>query len=388
MGAYSEYMLNIQASADTGSERSNPASINDASGNRVMDNTHHRHDHGVTVTQPLIDLGVISDILSGTNKQNIATTDERDVREGIAYDTMSTYLGLLQSRISILLADQYKGYLDDLAQRMQARVAGGGAASADLDRIRGRETAAESARLEVLGEYQSGIAEFKRLTNVVPSQLVVPANLIPGIPPTREDALKHAYKENPSYVGALEKIDLAASERDKSFSGLLPKLSAQYSDSYSFNAGGAAEGNPVDGVYPTQRTRSLMLVAQWALGAPNVTTGISGIAKQREMNMRSLDIRGRIEQGIQTGYAAVNAARERERVLRTSIEADEHVVTSFEAQYNNGTRSLFDMLDAYEQLYNARLNLMRTVIAEAKATYQVRRQMGDLRDSILASERR
>ncbi|MDE1902088.1 MAG: TolC family protein [Alphaproteobacteria bacterium] len=387
MGAYSEYLPTVQLSADTGPERSQPASYNDAFGNRVMDNTHNRRDHSIIITQPLIDLSIIGDILSGTDKQDIADTDERDVREGVASDTASTFLDLLQSRISIRLANQYKGYLEDLAQRMEARVAGGGATSADLDRIRGRETAAESARIEALGQYQAGLADFKRLTKIMPAQLVIPAVLAPPVPASEQTAMKLALKNNPSYISSLEKVDLAESDRDKSFSGLMPKLLGQYTNSYSFNAGGAAEGNPVDGVYPTQKTQTVMLVAQWSLtGGTSIAGGLSGIAKEREMDLRSLDIRARIEQGIQTGYAAINAAHEREAVLLRSVADDERVVRSFEEQYKNGGRSLFDMLDAYEQLYNARLNLMRVVIAGAKASYQVRRQMGQLQQSILSSE--
>ncbi len=301
MGAYAEYTPNLQMTADTGPERSQPASINDANGNRVLDNTHNRKDESITVTQPIIDLGIISDIMSGTDKQGVADTDQIDVREGIASDVASVYLNLLQSRISIRLSDGYKSYLDDLAQRMEARVTGGGATSADLDRIRGRSTAAESARIEALGEYESNLAEFKRLTKVMPAQLVIPTLLAPSVPATAEEAMERALKTNPSYISSLKKINMAQDDRNKSFAGLLPKLSAQYTNSYSFNAGGAAEGNPVDGVYPTQKTQAMMLVAQWAFGGPSITGGISGMAKTREMNLRSLDIRSRIEQGIRTG---------------------------------------------------------------------------------------
>ena len=44
------------------------------------------------------------------------------------------------------LADQYETYLDDLSRRMTMRFDGGGATKADLDRIVGRSTIAESAK--------------------------------------------------------------------------------------------------------------------------------------------------------------------------------------------------------------------------------------------------
>ncbi len=384
MGAYAQYLPTVQMSADSGPERSQPASYNDLNGNRVLDNVHHRRDHSISITQPLIDLSIVADILSGRDKQDIANIDQRDVREGVAYDTVSTYLNLLQARITVRLAEDYKKYLDNLAARMKARVEGGGATDADLERIRGRSTTAEGARVEAIGEYQTQLAEFNRLTKIMPPELVIPQTLTPPLPPTTQDALKKALKANPTYMSSLKKTELAEDDRNKSISTMLPKLSFQYSNSYSYNAGGAANGNPADGVYPVQKTQNVMLVAQWQLaGGTPITSTMSGMAKMREMNMRSLDIRSKIEQGIRSGYASINAGRERQAALLKTIEANERVVKGFEYQFANGGRSLFDLLDSYEQLYNARLNFIRVSMASAKAGYQVHRQMGELIPAIV-----
>lgn len=377
MGAYSQYLPAVKVSVDFGPERSAPATINDPEGNRVLDSTHFRRDRNITVTQPLIDLSIIADIFAMRDKEAIADLNERDVREAVALDTANTYLTLLQARISVRLAEEYKNYLDSLALRVKARVEGGGAPAADLDRIQGRAAIAEGARIEALGEYQSQLAEFKRLTKILPPHLVIPNLLSPAIPENVQDALGMALKSNPSYMSSQKKIDLATSDRDKTLSGLLPKLLFQFSDAYAYNAGAAAQGNPIDGVYPTQKTQNVMLVAQWALnGGTNITGGLSGAAKEREMTFRKLDVRSRIEQGIISSYASIKTAHDRQTALQRTIEADERVVKGFEYQFVNGTRSLFDLLDSYERLYNARLNFVRIAVMRAKAVYHVHRQMG------------
>ncbi len=378
MGAYSQFIPSVQVSMDTGPERSQPASINDSYGNRVVDNVHHRRDRSITVNQPLIDLSLIADILSATDKEDVAKIDRRDVREGVAFDTISAYLSLMQARIAIQLADDYKRYLEKLVVRMKARVEGGGAPSADLDRIRGRVAIAEGARIEAVGEYEARLAELRRITKITPPEIVIPATLAPVLPAKTQEAMEMALRSNPSYLASIKKTELADDDRNKAFSSFLPKLSFQYSNSYSYNAGGAAGGNPVDGVYPTQKTQNVMLVAQWNLSAPSAVSGVASIAKEREMNFRSLDIRSRLEEGIKAGYSSINAARARQLALKKTIDADERVVKGFEDQFENGARSLFDLLDSYEQLYNARLNFIRVTIAGAKAAYQVHRQIGEL----------
>jgi len=384
LGAYSEYLPAITMNADTGNENSQPASVNDAQGNRILNNTHIRRDQNLTIRQPLIDPSIVSDILSFSVKEDIAGKDRTDVREGIAFDTISVYLSLLQARLSVHLAENYKQYLDALASRMSTRVEAGGSSNADLDRIHGRSTMADSAEIEALGDYQTNLTEFKRLTKVTPGELVIPDVLAPPTPDSLEVATEHAIKTNPSYLSTLKKADLAEADRKKALSDLKPKVYLQYNYSNSYDAGGAALGNPVDGVWPTQKTQSLMVVAQWSMnGGTAITSGYSGAAKEREMNLHALDMRGHIEQGILAGYTAINAAQKRQDVMQKNVEANERVVTGFEEQFKFGSRSLFDLLDAYEQLYNSRLNLMRVTIAKAKASYQVRRLMGELIPSIV-----
>jgi len=384
LGAYSEYFPAVTMNAGTGNENSQPASINDAQGNRVLNSTHIRRDQNLTIRQPLIDPSIVSDILSFSVKEDIAGKDRADVREGIAFDTISVYLSLLQACLSVHLAENYKQYLETLASRMSTRVEAGGSANSDLDRIRGRSTMADSAEIEALGDYQTNLTEFKRLTKVTPGELIIPEVLAPSAPESLEIATEHAIKYNPSYLSTLKKADLAESDRKKALSEIKPKVYLQYNYSNSFDAGGAALGNPVDGVWPTQKTQSLMLVAQWSMnGGTAITSGYSGAAKEREMNLHALDIRGHIEQGILAGYTAINAAQKRQDVMQKTVEANERVVTGFEEQFKFGSRSLFDLLDAYEQLYNSRLNLMRVTIAKAKAAYQVRRLMGELIPSIV-----
>lgn len=387
IGAYMLYAPIVNLDLAAGYERSRPASYNNANGLREPDDGHTRRDRNLSVNQPLIDLVAVADILNSQTKEELAQIGFKDLQERIASETVDSYLSLIQSRISVQLADQYKAYLGDLAGRMQSRVDEGGAPKADLDRIITRETLAESARVEAIGDYEISLAEFKRLTGIMPIQIRVPAELAPDVPADAQSALQVAYKYNPEYLAGNERIDLARGDKRRSYAGLLPRLSTQYTSSYTYNAGGSAAGNPIDGVYPTQRTDSVMLIARWSLyGGTAVTSGLSSAEREKQLHLQSADIRERIEQATHSSYTALGAAERRQMVLREAVEANERVVAAFEEQYNQGTRPLFDLLDSYEQLYGARLNLMRVIFADARAAYQVHRQMGDVVPTLIKSE--
>ena len=384
-GARWQYYPSVEVLADSGYEDSAPAAYNDANGNRVMDNTHLRNDWTVTVRQPLIDMGIYRDIKVSKAKEDIALAEKMDIGDGVALDAANAFLGLIQAKVGIQLANQYIEYLQKLEATMRVRVDGGAASSADLDRIRGRTMKAEAALIDAQGEYQTNAMEFRRLTTVEPRGLVVPDVLSPPTPASIADAVDQAVQNNSNYLGSLRRVDLALSERNKTMAGLLPRLSLQYSDSYSYDAGGSAQGTPVDGVYPTQYTQSLMVVLQWSMyGGNTIAGGLSGASKIREMNFRAMDMRDKLEQGVRAAYTAINAARQRGEILAKNVETNLRVAQTFDEQFLNGSRSLFDLIDAYEQLYSARLNLVRATVIGAKSVYQLHRLMGDIVPSVLA----
>lgn len=388
MGAYSQYLPTVGLDLAAGRERSRPGSYNDDNGSRVLDTHHVRRDRNFFVRQPLIDLDVVANIISTTEKEKLANYDSLDTRDTVASDTVNAYMRIVQARMSIMLADQYKNYLDNLGQRMLKRVEGGGAANADLDRIISRASIAETARVEASGQYETSILEFKRLTGIAPSRIQIPNLLAPVIPANFKDALDAAVKNNPRYLSSLKKIDIAKADRDKAYAGALPRVYAQYTSNYVYNAGGASDGNPVDGVYPYAKTDSAMMVMQWDLnGGVSIAGGLSGNAKAKQTYLQSLDILKRLEQGVSTSYTAIDATQKRLEVLQKTVEANERVVTAYEEQYKNGTRPLFDVLDSYEQLYNSRLNLLRVIFAYTQASYQVRQEMGDIVPSVLETRK-
>lgn len=384
IGTYSQYTPTVSLDVAAGREHSRPASYNDTSGNRVLDNRHGRRDRSLLVRQPIIDLGVIADIFSAKDKQGVADISKIETQNTVALGTVTSYLKLLQSQVAIQLADQYRVYLDGLIKVMQTRVDAGGATAADLDRVISRSTLAESARMEAAGEFEINLAEFKRLTGVMPTKIIVPSRLAPDFPSDVAIASKRAYVNNPGYLASLKKIDVAKDERHKNYSNMLPKVYAQYSGVYSYNAGGAANAPAVDGIYATQRTDSAMIVAQWSMnGLTPIAGSLSAGSKENAAYFQSLDVRKRMDQAINANYTAVNSTKKRLAVLQKTVEANERVVEGFEAQYKSGTRSLFDLLDAYEQLYNSRLNLTRVIFAYTLASYQIRQQMGEIVPSII-----
>lgn len=379
MGSYGQYLPSVNLDVSVGRERSRPAAFNDSNGDREADDSHVRRDRSLIVKQPIFDLQILSDIISSSSKEDLSRLELLNTQNTIATDTIKSYLKLLQSKITTQLADDYLAELAKLSKIMSSRVEAGGAVSADLDRILSKTSEVESAKVEAGAEYEIALSEFRRLTGIVPERLVLPPVLVPDFPKEIELAQQRAYTNNPNYLVSLMKIDLAKEDRNKAASGLVPKVYAQYMSDYNYNAGGAAQGNPVDGVYPTQRTDRATVVAQWSLyGGTQMASALSGAAKQKEMYLASMDVQERMDQALEINYTAIRSANDRVSVLKTSVEANERMVSGFEEQFKFGTRSLFELLDAHEQLYSSRVNLTRAIFSNSQAAFQILQQTGDV----------
>lgn len=390
-GAYFGYLPTVTVSRSTGRERSRPAAYN-VNDKRVADDNHRRRDKELTIKQPLVDLTLISEILLRHKAQSAADIEATGIRERVALQTIGAFYKIVQARLFIRYAEDYKAQLDKLNELMASRVEGGGAAQADLDRIKARSVSAQSAIIETRSEFDAAMDEFRRLTGITPLQFQIPASLVPSLPPTIEDALTKALRANPDYLLSLKQTEVQQYESAKSFARILPKVSLELTQTRSWNAGGAALGessNGGDEVFPYQNERRAMVVSTWTFsGGTELAGGMSAAAKAREANFKSLDTRARVEELVRTSYNALGAAQSRVPVLEQAVDSNAKVVAAFEEQYLNANRPLFDLLDAYERHYSSRLDLTRVLVAESQAAYQLRRQMGELIRALKESEPR
>jgi Outer membrane protein len=392
VGAYGAYLPTVSFTRAVGTERSAPAAYN-IDNERVRDDKHIRRDKTLSIRQPIVDLALISDILLRHGRQTAAELEQLGTRERVALQTVNAFFKIIRAQLSLRFAQEYKAELDRLTEMMGSRVEGGGAAQADLDRIKTRTVTAESAIIETRSEYDSAVDEFRRLTGVMPQKLEIPASLVPTPPESVDVALERALHANPEYQLSMQQIDVQKRERDKSYSRLLPKVNLDFTKSRTWNAGGAALGSDpasgLDEVFPYQNETRAMVTTTWSItGGTEIAEGLAAQAKAREANFKSLDTRNRTEEAVRLSFNALNAAQSRVGVLERALESNAKVVAAFQEQYFNANRPLFDLLDAFERQYGARLDLTRLLTSEAQAGHQLRRQMGELVPALKESEPR
>jgi len=374
---------------NTGTETSTPSSVTKApTYNRLPEDTHKRSDYQIFIRQSLLDFPSYferqrQNLMLEAAEHNLSNTQER-----VAYDTLVSFLKLVQLRLNVVLTEQYEADLKKLLNYMTARVQGGGATKADLQRVKGRVLNMTASVIEARGAYDSGLVEFKRLTGVVPSSVTIPGTLLPVLPSDFATAMAAAIEGNFELQSALRDVESVAQEKLSMQGRYSPKLELELSAQHTYNAGGVAGSDPPTNgkLYVNQDDKRAMVVMSWNLlnGGADLMQAKALEAKRMEYQYRADEIRRRLEESLRINFNALRAANGRISGVKQEIESNDIVLAAFNAQLSAANRSLLDVLDAYQRQHDAKTSLTRLLIAEATAGLQMLLNMGKLQEGIVA----
>jgi adhesin transport system outer membrane protein len=107
-------------------------------------------------------------------------------------------------------------------------------------------------------------------------------------------------------------------------------------------------------------------------------------SRRDELNAKARDVERKLALEIETTYANLEATSERFDSVREELEANRKVADAFQAQLTNASRQLLDVLDAYQRLYQSRLDLSQVLIVEARNQLRLAYLTGSLVDGLAA----
>lgn len=369
-----------------GLEDSNPSTRTDELGVRYPSDTHHRTDSQVFIRQTLMDLPSYferqrQNLLLKSAEHSLSNTQER-----VAYDTLVSFLKLIQLRLDVVLTKNYEAELKKLLEYMAARAEAGGSTQADMQRVKGRVINTMSAVIEAQGAYESGLVEFRRLTGVVPSSVSIPESLLPMLPKDFEAAMTTAVQNNYELQAALRDMESIVQERRAMLGKFAPKLDIELSSLRTYNAGGVAGSASNQTFYPVQDDQRAMLVMSWNLlnGGADLMQTKALESKRLEYEYRAKEVQRKLEESLRVNFNALHSVSGRVNGVMQEMESNDLVLAAFNEQLFAANRSLLDVLDAYQRQYSSRTELARLLIAEATAGLQMLRNMGRLQEGIAA----
>ena len=280
-------------------------------------------------------------------------------------EVTGAWLSALQAAVNVRLGRDYEVLLEELSRYIAERVAAGGSSAADRDRVKSRVANIRSALADSRAALQTAVRNLEVLTgsSFAALALDVPTEAL-QVPLSRSQARELALYQNQDLLAARAEAAAAAIERASAKARYLPKLDVEVSQNRSLNAIGALG-------YTHDTTAMLVLSMSVLNGGADRAQVDAADARRRQLDATARSVERKLLQEIDTAYSNLDAAANRFTSVRDELSANERVVAAYRAQLVGANRQLLDVLDAYQHLYQSRLDLTQTLVSQAQNQIRV-----------------
>lgn len=338
--AFGGYLPRLDLTAGVGREnRDDPIMVKD----------YTRHSTTVTLTQMLYDgFGTRNEVLRLDHARQVRFFELLDSSETVALEATRAYVDVLRYRKLVALAEEnyvrHRAVFDQIQKKAQAGVA----RRVDLEQASGRLALAEANLLTETSNLHDVSARFQRLVGAAPANDLssVPA-LHGGLPTESSTMMLAALNRNPAIRGAIENVRAADSAVDVRKAAYQPRLDLRLKNE---------RGSDLNGYNGSTDNKTAELVLSW-----NLFNGLSDMARSRQYaDQRSVakDLRDKTCRDVrQTAAIAFNDTR---KLVEQLVYLDQHQLATEKArdayrkQFDIGQRTLLDLLDTENELFQAK----------------------------------
>lgn len=272
----------------------------------------------------------------------------RDASENIALEVIRAYSDILRYRKLVGLAEDNYVRHRTVFEQIQRKVNAGAGRRVDLEQISGRVALAEANLLTETSNLHDVSARFHRLVGTQASKnLENPALLTKDMPSDIVAALRLANKQHPSLLAATENIRSVQSSMQARRASYQPRVDLRARTEH---------GNNIDNISGRTNNNTAEVVLSW-----NLFNGGSDSARVRQsadlINLAQ-DQRDKACRDVrQTVVIAYNDTR---KLTEQLSYLDQHQLSiekardAYRQQFDIGQRSLLDLLDTENELFQAK----------------------------------
>ena len=288
----------------------------------------------------------------------------------VLLESASAYLDVLRDQAVLDLQGNNVQVLNRQLEATRDRFRVGEITRTDVAQAEARWSGAVASRIQAEGTLQKSRANYENNVGKPPEALTQPP-FVTGLPGTIEEAIDAAIKANPNYAAADFTARAAQDGVDVTRGDILPTfdIEAQYAKGFDTLADKSKATNA--------QARAVLTVPLYQQGAEYARLRQSKhTAGQRrlEADQARLDARETTTAAWEN-YQAFTAGIES---IAAQISASEIALEGVQREAEVGSRTVLDVLDAEQELLNARVNLVRAQRDQMVSAYQLFSAMGRL----------
>lgn len=291
--------------------------------------------------------------------------------EEIAFNVTREYLEAGRLMQIVQFSEENIRYHKSILGDLKEGEAGGSISVADRQQAEERVFAAEARLIEATEDLNGAKIRFFKLVGVSLDSYQHPSNVSSLVPRSLPQALGIARKNNPEILAAKSDLDAARALIKKARSEFYPKLDFELQGRHGYD---------LDAVPGQESEWRAELVMRWNL----FKGGIDRANVQEQVRVSDEERYGlhrahrEVEEGLRLAWERRSQQSRRYSRLKDQLASTRRLKDSYSEQFKVGDRSLLDLLDNQNTLYNTQIGVETARFALELAEYRILNSSGML----------
>jgi adhesin transport system outer membrane protein len=325
-----------------------------------------RQEGEVSVRQMLFDgFATRSEVERQRSRVDSSAYQVQSAQESTALRATEVYLDVLRQRELARLAQENLETHERIHGLIARRTESGLARTADLDQSESRVALARSNVVVENANLLDAETRYQRVVGALPDEQMQRATVAQGLlPPSLDDATTQAVASHPTLRSAEADVKAAMAQHEAAKHAFYPRFDLELGRRWNDNLDGI-EGYDNDGQVMVSMRYNL-----YRGGADQAR-----LAETAHLVNEAKQIRDRahlqVVESIRLSWNAVEANDQRLKPLRRHLQASEATRNAYRKQFDLGERTLLDLLDSENELFEARRATTNTEYDSLFARYRV-----------------
>jgi len=337
-----------------------------------LDGTVTPTTYGITATQTLFNGFQTGNRTRQAESLVLAARETlRSTEQSILLNAATAYMNLLRDTAILDLQKRNVEVLQEQLRQTRDRFNVGEVTRTDVAQSESRLAAGRSSVLSAEANYKTSAAVYRQVIGRDPHNLTAASPVDRFSPRTQAEAVGSGNAQHPNVTAAQYNVDAAMSQVKVAEGALYPTVSLQGSVQKS-----------EDSSITTTKAYNAQLLGQLTVPIYQGGAEYSAIRQAKEtLGQRRIDLdtaRDQVRQTVVQSWGQLDAAKANIEATQAQVQASEIALNGVREEARVGQRTTLDVLNAQQELVNARVSLVGAQRDRVVASYTLLASVGRL----------
>jgi len=327
---------------------------------------------GVTATQTLFNGNQTANKTRQAESQVMGARETLRVTEQqVLLDAATAYMDLLRDAATLDLQRSNVEVLTEQLKQTRDRFNVGEVTRTDVAQAESRLAAGRSQLLAAQSQYVTSQAQYRRIIGVDPGHLAPGTPVDRLSPPTLPAAIALGQQQSPSVLAAMYGVDIAELQVKVNEGNLYPNLGVQASVQKAWDPAATTLKQTTAAIVGTLTVPLFQGGAEYS----SIRQAKETVGQQR----LTLDVnRDQARESVVQYWGSLDAAKAQIEATTAQVNAAEIALNGVREEARVGQRTTLDVLNAQQELVNARVALVQAQHDRVVASYSLLAAVGGL----------